>query len=167
MSGFLFLFYGLELELFLQYLLYFGRCFPILVYTIDGVKRTDKVLFESTQTLGNDRNIIKRVILPSIPYVVSGLELGVGIVLMCTISTEIIGSSSGLGYMILTATNLFDPGTTVVGILIIFLIGFFLIMYLDLYKKGFSDKCFECQLKLKILIKPLIEEEKIICFSGY
>ena len=107
------------------FIIFMGCVFPILVYTIDGVKRTDKVLIESAQTLGaNDWNVLKRVILPSaVPYVVSGLKVGVGIALMCTISAEMIGSSSGLGYMILTATNLFDPGTTVVGMLVIGLIG--------------------------------------------
>ena len=107
------------------FIIFMGCVFPILVYTMDGVKRTDKVLIESAQTLGaNDWNVLKRVILPSaVPYVVSGLKVGVGIALMCTISAEMIGSSSGLGYMILTATNLFDPGTTVVGMLVIGLIG--------------------------------------------
>ena len=107
------------------FIIFMGCVFPILVYTLDGVKRTDKVLIESAQTLGaNDWNVLRRVILPStVPYIVSGLKVGVGIALMCTISAEMIGSSSGLGYMILTATNLFDTGTTVVGMLVIGLIG--------------------------------------------
>jgi NitT/TauT family transport system permease protein len=107
------------------FIIFMGCVFPILVYTMDGVKRTDKVLIESAQTLGaSDWNVLKKVILPStVPYIVSGLKVGVGIALMCTISAEMIGSSSGLGYMILTATNLFDTGTTVVGMLVIGLIG--------------------------------------------
>ncbi len=107
------------------FIIFMGCVFPILVYTLDGVKRTDKVLIESAQTLGaTDGHILKRVILPStVPYIVSGLKVGVGIALMCTISAEMIGSSSGLGYMILTASNLFDTGTTVVGMLVIGLIG--------------------------------------------
>ena len=107
------------------FIIFMGCVFPILVYTIDGVKRTDKVLVESAQTLGaNDWNVLRRVVVPSaVPYVVSGLKIGIGIALMCTISAEMIGSSSGLGYMILTATNLFDTGTTVVGMLVIGLIG--------------------------------------------
>ena len=78
---------------------FYGLCIPILVYTADGVKRTDKVLIESAQTLGaNDWNVLKRVILPSaIPYIISGLKVGIGIALMCTISAEMVGSSSGLG----------------------------------------------------------------------
>ena len=107
------------------FIIFMGCVFPILVYTLDGVKRTDNVLIESAQTLGaTDGHILKRVILPStVPYIVSGLKVGVGIALMCTISAEMIGSSSGLGYMILTASNLFDTGTTVVGMLVIGLIG--------------------------------------------
>lgn len=107
------------------FIIFMGCVFPILVYTIDGVKRTDEVLVESAQTLGaNDWNILRRVVLPStIPYIVSGLKVGIGIALMCTISAEMIGSSSGLGHMILTATNLFDTGTTVVGMVVIGLIG--------------------------------------------
>ena len=107
------------------FIIFMGCVFPILVYTLDGVKRTDKVLIESAQTLGaSDSKVITRVVLPSVfPNVVSGLKVGVGIALMCTISAEMIGSSSGLGYMILQATSRFDPGTTVVGMIVIGLIG--------------------------------------------
>ena len=107
------------------FIIFMGCVFPILVYTIDGVKRTDKVLVESAQTLGaNDWDVLRRVVVPSaVPYICSGVKVGIGIALMCTISAEMIGSNNGLGYMILTASNLFDTGTTVVGMLVIGLIG--------------------------------------------
>ena len=110
------------------FIIFMGCVFPILVYTLDGVKRTDKVLIESAQTLGaSDSKVLTRVVLPSVfPNIVSGLKVGVGIALMCTISAEMIGSSSGLGYMILQATSRFDPGTTVVGMIVIGLIGLIL-----------------------------------------
>jgi NitT/TauT family transport system permease protein len=57
-----------------------------------------------------------------LPYIVSGLKVAIGIALMCTISGEMIGSSSGIGYMILTSTNLFDTGS-VVGMIVIGIIG--------------------------------------------
>ena len=47
------------------FIIFMGCVFPILVYTTEGVKRTDKVLIESAQTLGaNNWNVLKRVILP-------------------------------------------------------------------------------------------------------
>ncbi len=107
------------------FIIFMGCVFPLLVYTIDGVKRTPKILIESAETLGaSNSTILRKIILPSsVPYIISGLKVGVSIALMCTISAEMIGSSTGLGYMILTASNLFDPGTTVVGMLVIGIIG--------------------------------------------
>lgn len=107
------------------FIIFMGCVFPILIYTIDGVKRTDNVLVEVGQTLGaNNFQILSKIILPaSTPTIVSGLKVAIGIALMCTISAEMIGSSSGLGYLIMTATSIFDTGATIIGMLTIGLIG--------------------------------------------
>ena len=107
------------------FIIFMGCVFPILISTIDGVHRTDPVLIEAAQSFGaSNSQMLSEVIIPSsLPYIVSGLKGAIGIALMCTISGEMIGSSSGIGYMILTSTNLFDTGSTVVGMLVIGIIG--------------------------------------------
>lgn len=107
------------------FIIFMGCVFPILISTIDGVHRTDPVLIEAAQSFGaSNSQMLTEVIIPSsLPYIVSGLKVAIGIALMCTISGEMIGSSSGIGYMILTSTNLFDTGSTVVGMLVIGVIG--------------------------------------------
>lgn len=107
------------------FIIFMGCVFPILVSTIDGVHRTKGVLIEAAQSFGaSNTQMLTDVILPStFPYIVSGLKVGIGIALMCTISGEMIGSSSGIGYMILTSTSLFDTGSTIVGMLVIGIIG--------------------------------------------
>ncbi len=107
------------------FIIFMGCVFPILISTIDGVHRTDPVLIEAAQSFGaSNSQILTEVIVPSsLPHIVSGLKIAIGIALMCTISGEMIGSSSGIGYMILTSTNLFDTGSTVVGMLVIGVIG--------------------------------------------
>jgi len=107
------------------FIIFIGCVFPILIYTLDGVKRTDKVLIEVGETLGaTNLQILSRIIFPSaIPTIVSGLKVGIGIALMCTVSAEMIGSGNGIGHLILTSTNLFDTGATIVGMLTIGLIG--------------------------------------------
>lgn len=107
------------------FIIFMGCVFPILISTIDGVHRTDSVLIEAAQSFGaSNAQMLTEVILPSsLPHIVSGLKVAIGIALMCTISGEMIGSSSGIGYMILTSTNLFDTGSTVVGMLVIGIIG--------------------------------------------
>ena len=107
------------------FIIFMGCVFPILISTIDGVHRTEPVLIEAAQSFGaSNSQMLTEVIIPSsLPYIVSGLKVAIGIALMCTISGEMIGSSSGIGYMILTSTNLFDTGSTVVGMLVIGVIG--------------------------------------------
>ena len=107
------------------FIIFMGCVFPILISTIDGIHRTDPVLIEAAQSFGaSNSQMLSEVIIPSsLPYIVSGLKGAIGIALMCTISGEMIGSSSGIGYMILTSTNLFDTGSTVVGMLVIGIIG--------------------------------------------
>lgn len=107
------------------FIIFMGCVFPILLSTIDGVHRTDPVLIEAAESFGaSNSQMLTEVIIPSsLPYIVSGLKIATGIALMCTISGEMIGSSSGIGYMILTSTNLFDTGSTVVGMLVIGVIG--------------------------------------------
>ena len=107
------------------FIIFMGCVFPILISTIDGVHRTDSVLIEAAESFGaSTSQMLTEVVIPSsLPYIVSGLKVAIGIALMCTISGEMIGSSSGIGYMILTSTNLFDTGSTVVGMLVIGIIG--------------------------------------------
>lgn len=122
------------------FVIFLGCVFPLLIYTIDGVKRTDSVLIEAARTLGaKNTDVLTKVIMPSsVPYIVSGLKVGVGIALMCTVSAEMIASSDGLGHMILTASNLFDPGTMVVGILIIGIVG----IGFDVLFRKLEERCF-------------------------
>lgn len=122
------------------FIIFMGCVFPILIYTIDGVKRTDKVLVEAGETLGaNSFQILTRVIFPSsVPTVVSGLKVATGIALMCTVSAEMIASDSGLGYLILNSSALFDTGATIIGMLTIGLIG----LTFDFLFNGVQDEIF-------------------------
>ncbi len=107
------------------FIIFLGSIFPILISTADGVKRTDKVYIESAYTMGaNQIQTLKKVVLPAaLPNIITGLKVGIGIGLMCTVAAEMIGSSNGLGYLILTATSMLDSASAIVGMLTIGLIG--------------------------------------------
>lgn len=113
---------GLESAIFI---IFVGSVFPILINTLDGVKRVNKVLLESAYTLGaKNRQVLRKVVIPaSLPSIVTGLKVGVGVGLMCTVAAEMIGSNSGLGYLIFTSTSMLDTGSAIVGMLTIGLIG--------------------------------------------
>lgn len=107
------------------FIIFLGSVFPILISTADGVRRTDKVYIESAYTMGATQfQTIKKVIFPAaLPNIITGLKVGIGIGLMCTVAAEMIGSNNGLGYMILTATSMLDSASAIVGMLTIGVIG--------------------------------------------
>jgi NitT/TauT family transport system permease protein len=107
------------------FIIFVGSVFPILINTADGVKRIDKVYVESATTLGaNQSQTLQKVVVPAaLPNIITGLKVGMGIALMCTVAAEMIGSNNGLGYLILTATSMLDSASAIVGMLTIGVIG--------------------------------------------
>ena len=107
------------------FVIFVGSVFPILINTADGVKRIDKVYIESASTLGaNQYQTLRKVVVPAaLPNIITGLKVGMGIALMCTVAAEMIGSNDGLGYLILTATSMLDSASAIVGMLTIGVIG--------------------------------------------
>ena len=80
------------------FVIFVGSVFPILINTADGVKRIDKVYIESASTLGaNQYQTLRKVVVPAaLPNIITGLKVGMGIALMCTVAAEMIGSNNGL-----------------------------------------------------------------------
>jgi len=99
--------------------------FPILLNTMNGIKRTDKKLIE----VGNMYNLSKwklftKIYFPSaLPSIFVGLKLGLGISWMAVVGAEIIASSSGIGYRMNDARSLMQPEVVFVGMFVIALIG--------------------------------------------
>jgi NitT/TauT family transport system permease protein len=89
--------------------------FPIVVNTIDGLKSTDPELLSLLRTLGAGRWRRLRVAQApaSLPFFFSGLRVAAVFSVIGAVFAEWVGSSSGLGYLILTfnqeteTTNMF------------------------------------------------------------
>lgn len=99
--------------------------FPILLNTMNGIKRTDKNLIE----VGNMYKLSKwklfaKIYFPSaLPSIFVGLKLGLGISWMAVVGAEIIASSSGIGYRMNDARSLMQPEVVFVGMFAIAIIG--------------------------------------------
>jgi NitT/TauT family transport system permease protein len=102
-----------------------GVFFPTLVNTYLGVKFTDPLLIKAAQTLGaKDKNILWEVIVPaSIPLIVAGVRIGVGLGMMCLVAAEMVAASSGLGYLIMLGGDDLKPELSILGMILIGLIG--------------------------------------------
>jgi NitT/TauT family transport system permease protein len=108
-------------------IIFIGAFFPILLNTIQGVRRIPREYIESARTLGAQGwPLLCKVLVPaSLPLVVTGLRIGLGIGWMCLVAAEMMpGSSSGLGYLIWYAYELLRADIIVAGMAAIGLIGF-------------------------------------------
>jgi len=85
------------------FIVYLGAFFPILLTTSAAVKHIDPVLVDVAKTLGaGNWQVFRKVIVPaSLPHIVTGLRIGLGIGWMTIIAAELVGvTEGGLGLFI-------------------------------------------------------------------
>lgn len=92
--------------------------FPILLNTVDGIRRCDQNLVEVGVSLGlSEGERLRRIRLPwALPSILTGLRLGLGYSWRALIGAELIAASSGLGYLIHDAQGLSRSDIIVVAI---------------------------------------------------
>lgn len=81
--------------------------FPIAVNTIDGLRAAEPELLDLLRTFGASRRqrFLKAELPASLPFVFSGLKIAAAFSVIGAVFAEWVGSSSGLGYLILTFNN--------------------------------------------------------------
>ena len=103
----------------------YGALFPILINTVHGVSSIENSLIRAARALGaSKRQIFYLVVLPAaVPSVVTGLRLGAGMAIFVLVAAELLGSSSGLGWLIMDSREHFFTDRIMVGILALGAIG--------------------------------------------
>ena len=98
---------------------------PILINTLVGVKAMNKTLSETGRSFGlRGISLLRKIIFPgSLPYILAGMRIGVGLAIIGTMVVEIFLYNTGLGYLLVFSQNRFDTAALIVGILIIMAIG--------------------------------------------
>lgn len=100
--------------------------FPTLISTYTGVASVDPITIRTALTMGAGQwRLFKDVILPgALPAVLSGLRIGWGFGWWSLVAAEMIGSTSGLGWLIFSAyQSAFDLAAVMSGMILIGAIG--------------------------------------------
>ncbi|MGC4018896.1 MAG: ABC transporter permease [Muricomes sp.] len=102
-----------------------GALWPILLNTTAGVLSVDHKLMELAYVYRLEKKkVVFQVILPSALYsIITGLRLGISGAWMSVVAAEMIGATSGIGYMIMFAKSLAQAANMYVLVLIIGIIG--------------------------------------------
>lgn len=103
-----------------------GIFFPLLTNIIFGVEKIDKTLVDAAKTLGaSNSQIFLKVLVPStIPYLMNGVKVGLGVGWMCIVAAELYNTTlSGIGYYVKFMIDNSSYDYAFAGIIIIAILG--------------------------------------------
>ncbi|MED1607261.1 ABC transporter permease [Cytobacillus sp. FSL W7-1323] len=121
--------------------IFLGTFFQLTLMIMDVTKNVHNDLIDVSYTLGASKlQVFTRVILPAtMPGIVDTLRITFGWAWTYLVVAEIVGASSGIGYMIMQASRFLQPDKIIVGILIIGLLGLLTdLIFKWIYRKSFS-----------------------------
>ncbi|HSV30641.1 MAG TPA: ABC transporter permease [Atribacteraceae bacterium] len=117
---------GLPMQVFLVFL---GAFYPVLFDTYQGVKDTDPRYIASARVFGaSELTLIKRVYIPhALSFIVMGIKIGIALGLVMLVVSEMVGASSGIGWLLVESKDFFRIDRMVACMLLLGFIGWFLI----------------------------------------
>jgi NitT/TauT family transport system permease protein len=111
------------------FLIFLASVFPIIVSAMAAVQNIQPVYLRAARNFGLGRlELFRRVIIPAtLPQVLTGIRIAIGVAWLVVVAAEMIAVNSGLGYLIIDARNAGKRYDLVVaGMAIIGLIGLIL-----------------------------------------
>jgi len=120
-----------------MFIIFITAFFPIMLSTALAVRHVDPVLLKVGQNFGaSPKHMLWKIILPAVlPYIIIGLKISLGISWVIIVAAEMVGMSSGLGYMILDARNFLRTDLIIAGMFVVGVIGFALDRLLNIIER--------------------------------
>jgi NitT/TauT family transport system permease protein/sulfonate transport system permease protein len=108
------------------FLVFLGAVFPAFVATYTAVRNLDRNQMNAALCLGaKPWQLFSDVLIPaSLPIILPGLRIALGVGWMCVVTAELIAAQTGLGYLIQQSRMLFQINNVVAGMVTIGLVGF-------------------------------------------
>lgn len=107
------------------WVVFIGAFFPIFVNTMEGVAQIEPEYARAVKSLGGSKSdLYRHVVIPhTIPSMITGTTIGVGIAWIAVVAAEMLSGGPGLGYVTFQSYRLMDTGVVIVGIIILGTIG--------------------------------------------
>ncbi len=108
---------------------FLGAVLAIIIPTIQGVRTVDRRFLDVASSFGASRSrLFATVVAPAtVPFMVSGLRLGIGRALIGVVTGELFAATGGLGFMIKRASETLQTDKLLFGVLIFTFAGIILV----------------------------------------
>jgi NitT/TauT family transport system permease protein len=113
---------GFSAKLFIVFIM---TLFPILINTAAGVANVSQSLVDVALAFAaSERQVFTKIIMPAaLPYIMTGLRLGIGRAIIGMVVAEFFTAITGLGAMIVKYGNFFKTDVMLVPVLILMVLG--------------------------------------------
>ena len=120
--------------------IFLGAFFAILINTTAGVRNLDAHLIKVARSLGaGDLTIFRTIALPgSVPFILTGLRLGIGHALIGVVVGELVAAQHGIGRMMAIAGATFQSSKVFAGLFFIAAAGMLLTYALQRLERHFD-----------------------------
>jgi NitT/TauT family transport system permease protein len=121
-------------------IVYLGAFFPIVINTAAGIRNLDPSLLKAARSFGaSDLQIFRTVALPgSVPFILTGLRLGIGHALVGVVVGELVAAQAGIGLMMATAGATFQTSKVFAGLVLVSSAGLALTYLLLIVERRFQ-----------------------------
>lgn len=105
-----------------------GVFYPVCINAVAGVLEINKIYLDVGKNFQASRwNVFRTIALPgALPFIMSGVKLGIGMGLILIVLAEMMGAKSGLGYMIWHAWEILAVEQMYIGLMMVAFIGYVL-----------------------------------------
>ncbi|MBD7944845.1 MULTISPECIES: ABC transporter permease [Psychrobacillus] len=100
--------------------------FPVVINTVAGVLNIDQVHLDVAKNYGaSPKNFFVKIAFPgALPVMLEGIQMGQAIALLTIVAAEMMGATSGIGFLIWTSYKAFMLKEMFVGLVLISFFGF-------------------------------------------
>lgn len=99
--------------------------FSVVINSAAGVRNVDGDLLELERSYGSsERDLWREILIPAaLPFVLTGIRIGIGRALIGVVVSEFYAGISGVGYLIIYYSNRFDVATALVPVAVLIALG--------------------------------------------
>jgi NitT/TauT family transport system permease protein len=125
---------GIESKLAIVWLVAF---FPIIVDTVAGLRSTPRELLELARSLrASPMQVFLKVQLPAaLPFIFTGAKVAITLAVIGAVIGEFVGSSEGLGFLLLSATSQLDSPLAFAALFALSFLGIFVYLLVELAER--------------------------------
>lgn len=123
-------------------IIFIAGFFPVLLSTISAVRGIDPIYLKVAKNFGLSQfSTLTKIVFPAIfPQIASSLHLALSTSWIFLVSGEMVGSQSGLGFLIMDTKNCIRSDALLATMITIGLVGLILDRLIGLAEKGISKK---------------------------